>query len=68
LSSTIRRARRKPKPLPELCRDAGATEVIVVQGDVSKDDDCKNIVAAAQHWGRIDALINNAGMTKHVAA
>jgi NAD(P)-dependent dehydrogenase (short-subunit alcohol dehydrogenase family) len=51
----------------ELCREAGAAEVVVVQGDVSKDDDCKKIIAAAEHWGRIDALVNNAGMTKHVA-
>jgi len=49
----------------DLCRAAGA-EVVVVQGDVSKDEDCKKIVAAAAPWGRIDALINNAGITKHV--
>jgi NAD(P)-dependent dehydrogenase (short-subunit alcohol dehydrogenase family) len=39
----------------------------VVQGDVARDDDCKKIVAAAAPWGRLDALINNAGTTKHVA-
>jgi 3-oxoacyl-[acyl-carrier protein] reductase len=50
----------------DVCRSAGA-DVVVVQGDVSKDDDCKKIVAAAAPWGRIDALINNAGITKHVA-
>jgi NAD(P)-dependent dehydrogenase (short-subunit alcohol dehydrogenase family) len=50
----------------DLCRTAGA-EVVVVQGDVSKDEDCKKIVAAAAPWGRIDVLINNAGITKHVA-
>jgi len=50
----------------ELCRSLGAAEVVVVQGDVSKDDDCKKIVAAAAPWGRLDALVNNAGMTKHV--
>jgi 3-oxoacyl-[acyl-carrier protein] reductase len=50
----------------DLCRSAGA-EVAVVQGDVSKDEDCKKIVAAAAPWGRLDALINNAGTTKHVA-
>jgi len=49
----------------ELCRSAGG-EVVVVQGDVSRDEDCKKIVAAAAPWGRIDALINNAGTTKHV--
>ncbi len=47
------------------CRDAGA-EVLVVQGDVSKDEDCRRIAAAAEPWGRLDALVNNAGTTKHV--
>jgi len=47
------------------CRDAGA-EVVVVQGDVSRDEDCRKIVAAAAGWGHLDALINNAGTTKHV--
>lgn len=51
----------------EQCRKLGAAEVVVVQGDVSKDADCKKIVAAAEKWGRIDALVNNAGVTKHVA-
>jgi NAD(P)-dependent dehydrogenase (short-subunit alcohol dehydrogenase family) len=49
----------------ELCRTEGA-EVVVVQGDVSRDEDCKTIVAAASGWGRLDALVNNAGTTKHV--
>jgi NAD(P)-dependent dehydrogenase (short-subunit alcohol dehydrogenase family) len=47
------------------CRDAGA-EVVVVQGDVARDEDCRRIVEAAAPWGRLDALINNAGTTKHV--
>lgn len=51
----------------EDCRKLGAADVIVVQGDVSKDDDCKRIVEAAAPWGRLDALVNNAGTTKHVA-
>jgi len=38
-----------------------------VQGDVARDEDCQKIVAAAAPWGRLDALINNAGTTKHVA-
>jgi len=41
----------------------GATAVLV-QGDVAKDDDCKKIAAAAEPFGRIDALFNNAGITK----
>jgi 3-oxoacyl-[acyl-carrier protein] reductase len=49
----------------DLCRKAGA-EVVVVQGDVSRDEDCKKIAAAAAAWGGLDVLINNAGTTKHV--
>jgi NAD(P)-dependent dehydrogenase (short-subunit alcohol dehydrogenase family) len=37
---------------------------IVVQGDVARDEDCLRIAAAAQAHGRIDALFNNAGVTK----
>jgi NAD(P)-dependent dehydrogenase (short-subunit alcohol dehydrogenase family) len=51
----------------EACRKAGAAEVVIAQGDVSRDEDCRRIVAAAEGWGRLDALINNAGTTKHVA-
>src|SRR6516164_6111284 len=51
----------------DLCRKAGAADVVVVQGDVARDEDCRKIVAAASRWGRLDALINNAGTTKHVA-
>jgi len=50
----------------DLCRKAGA-EVVVVQGDVSRDEDCRKIAAAAATWGRLDALVNNAGITKHMA-
>jgi len=48
----------------DLCRKAGA-EVVVVQGDVSRDEDCRKIAAAAP-WGGLDVLVNNAGTTKHV--
>lgn len=43
------------------------TEALLFQGDVSKDVDCRAMAAAAvQKWGRIDALVNNAGRTKFV--
>ncbi len=44
-------------------RKAGA-EVVVVQGDVGEDADCRKIVEAASKFGKIDALANNAGVTK----
>jgi NAD(P)-dependent dehydrogenase (short-subunit alcohol dehydrogenase family) len=40
------------------------TEAVVVGADVADDEDCKAIVAAAQRFGRVDALFNNAGITK----
>lgn len=48
------------------CEALGA-EVLVCQADVSQDADCRNLVSAAmEKWGRIDALVNNAGTTKFV--
>ena len=58
-------SRKEAEETADLCRSAGG-EVVVVQGDVSRDEDCRKIVAAAAPWGRLDALINNAGTTKHV--
>src|SRR5437764_10713040 len=49
----------------DLCRTAGA-DVVVVQGDVSRDEDCRKIAAAAAPFGRLDVLVNNAGTTKPV--
>src|SRR4051812_23644950 len=59
-------SQKEAEQTADLCRTAGA-EVVVVQGDVSRDEDCKKIVAAAAPWGRLDALVNNAGTTKHMA-
>ena len=48
------------------CRARGV-ESIAVQADVSKDEDCKRLVAAAiERWGRLDVLINNAAVTKPI--
>src|SRR6202140_1766719 len=59
-------SQKEAEQTADLCRAAGG-EAVVVQGDVSRDEDCRKIVAAAAPWGRLDALINNAGTTKHVA-
>lgn len=58
-------SQKEAEQTADICRGAGA-EVVVVQGDVSRDEDCRRIVAAAAPWGRLDALINNAGITKHM--
>ena len=48
------------------CRAAGA-DAIVVQGDVSKNEDCERLVKACiDKWGRLDVLINNAATTKPI--
>jgi 3-oxoacyl-[acyl-carrier protein] reductase len=44
--------------------EAEGAKAVLVQGDVASDDDCKKIAAAAQPFGRIDALFNNAGVTR----
>jgi NAD(P)-dependent dehydrogenase (short-subunit alcohol dehydrogenase family) len=59
-------SQKEAEQTADLCRSAGG-EVVVVQGDVSRDEDCRKIAAAAVPWGRLDALINNAGTTKHMA-
>src|ERR1700726_3981660 len=59
-------SQKEAEETADLCRSAGG-EVVVVQGDVSRDEDCRKIAAAAAPWGRLDVLINNAGTTKHMA-
>ena len=49
----------------DLVRAAGA-EAEIAQGDVAEDADCRRIATAAARFGRLDALVNNAGVTKHV--
>jgi 3-oxoacyl-[acyl-carrier protein] reductase len=48
-------------------RRAGG-DVLVVQGNVAEDEDCRKLASAAKDkWGRIDILVNNAGTTKFAA-
>jgi 3-oxoacyl-[acyl-carrier protein] reductase len=48
------------------CKKSGV-DAIAVQGDVSKDEDCKQLVQAAlDRWKRLDVLINNAATTKPI--
>jgi len=46
---------------------ARCKEAILVQADVGEDAECRKLVQAAMDkWGRVDALVNNAGTTKFV--
>src|SRR5262249_41965576 len=50
------------KKVAAKCKDA-----ICVQADVGDDAECRKLVKAAiDKWGRLDALVNNAGTTKFV--
>ncbi|MEZ5560525.1 MAG: glucose 1-dehydrogenase [Pseudomonadales bacterium] len=45
--------------------EALGVEAQVVKADVASDADCRALARAAEErWGRIDALVNNAGTTK----
>jgi 3-oxoacyl-[acyl-carrier protein] reductase len=58
------RSKAEAEETAAACRAKGA-ETIVFQADVSDDDACQAMVkAAADKWGRIDYLINNAARTK----
>ncbi len=47
---------------------AQGVETLVIRADVGDDAACRQLAAAAEaKWGRVDALINNAGTTKFCA-
>lgn len=47
-----------------MCRELGA-EVLLVQSDVSRAEDCEKLTAQAKEaFGRVDVLVNNAGITR----
>ncbi|MEO8525375.1 MAG: SDR family oxidoreductase [Caldimonas sp.] len=50
------------------CRSAGA-DTLLMRGDVAEDADCRAMAqAAVERWGRLDALVNNAGITSFAGA
>ncbi|GAB2289374.1 hypothetical protein Dimus_023681 [Dionaea muscipula] len=60
-------AARREKGLRQVadtCLDLGSPDVIVVPSDVANYDDCRIMVdAAVRHFGRLDHLVNNAGIS-----
>lgn len=62
------RSEKEALDVVEQCRAAGA-EALPACGNVSDDKDCRTMAQMAlDKWGRIDALVNNAGITKFAAA
>ncbi|MEZ5498461.1 MAG: SDR family oxidoreductase [Steroidobacteraceae bacterium] len=60
------RSRAEAEATAGACRACGV-EVLIEQGDIAEDADCRRIVEAAiGRWQRIDYLVNNAGKTKFI--
>jgi 3-oxoacyl-[acyl-carrier protein] reductase len=56
------------KEMCAACEALGA-ETLLCKADVAQDVDCRRMVEeAVKKWGRVDALVNNAGTTKFCAA
>ena len=61
------RSQTPAETVAEECRAKGV-EAIAVKANVGEEAECLRLVAAAKdRWGRLDALVNNAGTTKFVA-
>lgn len=55
---------RKLEALEAAFINERTTDLLLVQADVSKEEDCRNFVQqAGEKWGRVDVLINNAGVS-----
>jgi len=62
------RSEDEARTTQDACRQAGA-DTLLVRGDVAEDADCRALAQAAlQRWGRLDALVNNAGVTSFAGA
>lgn len=61
---------REAAPAEEIaraCLHAGG-DALVVRANVAEDADCRRMASAAlEKWGRIDGLVNNAGVTRFVS-
>ncbi|KAL8113955.1 hypothetical protein AgCh_021020 [Apium graveolens] len=58
-------ARREDRlqQVAQVARELGSPDVIVIAADVSRIDDCKHMVdQTVNHFGKLDHLVNNAGI------
>jgi len=62
------RSDKEAREVEAACRAKGV-DAIAVQGSVAEDADCKRLAqTAAERWGRLDVLINNAGITTFIGS
>jgi 3-oxoacyl-[acyl-carrier protein] reductase len=58
------RSKSEAEETAKLCK-ANGTDVLIIEADVSNDEQCTNMVSQTiTKWGRVDALVNNAGTTR----
>ena len=58
------RSEREANDVVEQCKAVDA-DAIAVRADVADDDACRMLAArAVEQWGRVDVLVNNAGITR----
>ncbi|KAK3043224.1 hypothetical protein RJ639_002467 [Escallonia herrerae] len=58
------RRENRLREVADNAREIGAPDVIAVRADVANVDDCKRFVEqSVNHFGRLDHLVNNAGIT-----
>ena len=58
------RSETEAQETADTCRAQGA-QVDVVKANVADPEGCRALAAAAERYGRLDILINNAGITRH---
>ncbi|XP_057485376.1 11-beta-hydroxysteroid dehydrogenase 1A-like isoform X1 [Actinidia eriantha] len=59
----VARRENQLQKVAETARELGSPDVLYVSADVSNVDDCKRFVdEAINHFGRLDHLVNNAGI------
>ncbi|XP_024017812.1 11-beta-hydroxysteroid dehydrogenase 1B isoform X2 [Morus notabilis] len=60
----VARREDRLRDVVEQARDIGSPDVLMIVADVSKVEDCKRIVdETMDHFGRLDHLVNNAGIS-----